>query len=87
MTERKAYLICRDEMDHIENLIGPIRGGMEQAAALRDQMLVVDQMLADAVDWEDSTVSGLPFYSSLQVIDLDEAEIAVMTDMAGATDD
>lgn len=66
-SERQAYLILRDGDDVFEGLIGPIKGGVEQANKLLALMSMLDRQLTDFVLWDDPAVCVPYLWASVGV--------------------
>ena len=79
---RSWYLVFYAEGGELISLLGPIKGGQEQAERLRDAMIDRDQQLADAVDWGSEATCAPYWYSSIGAAEYSPEEITFLNEGA-----
>jgi len=77
--ERRWYLLFTDEDGNLRGLLGPFKGGEQQARNMQTAALSLDAAVTSAVDWDDHEMLRVPYlYHHVQAIDLSLAEIEGM---------
>jgi hypothetical protein len=75
---RRWYLMFTDEDGGLRGLLGPFKGGKEDARVAQQLLLHVDETITKAIDFEDPELRVPYLYHNIQAIDLTGEEIAAL---------